>query len=123
MKAKRISRDATGSFEMTEDECVEKVRLICGELPDSREKTSYGHAAFAVKRGIFAVVEIYGGELSLAIKAGFDRQQLLLTDPRFYRTPYIGKRGWVSLKINAAPVDWQEIAELVAHSHQQVCGL
>ncbi len=32
---------------------------------------------------------------------GFDRQEELLEDARFYPTPYAAHQGWVSLKIAA----------------------
>jgi hypothetical protein len=30
--------------------------------------------------------------------------------------------GWVSLKVHAAPLDWKEIGELLAGSHQLVAA-
>jgi len=54
------------------------------------------------------------------VKVGKDLQDVFLRDPRFYRTPYIGKHGWVSLKVRAAPLKWDEIRELLAVSRQLV---
>jgi hypothetical protein len=44
----------------------------------------------------------------------------LLEEPRFYVPPYFGPSGWVALDLTAAPVDWQEVAELVETSYRQV---
>ena len=41
-------------------------------------------------------------------------QPLFLKDPRFFRTPYVGQHGWVSLRINAAPLHWPEVRGLAA---------
>jgi predicted DNA-binding protein (MmcQ/YjbR family) len=51
--------------------------------------------------------------------AGLDLQGVFLKDPRFYKTPYIGRKGWVSLKLRAAPLDWPEITELIKASYQK----
>ena len=44
----------------------------------------------------------------------------LLDDGRFYLRPYWGPSGWVGLDFTAAPVDWQEVAELMEASYRQV---
>jgi predicted DNA-binding protein (MmcQ/YjbR family) len=78
---------------------------------------THGHPAFSDGKRIFAVLEVYRGELSLCVKVGLAVQGVFLADPRFYLTPYIGKQGWVSLKVHAAPIDWKEIAGLLEGSH------
>jgi predicted DNA-binding protein (MmcQ/YjbR family) len=37
----------------------------------------------------------------------------------FYKTPYIGQNGWVSLKAGG-PLDWTEIRHLVTESYRLV---
>ncbi len=93
------------------------MRAICVALPGSSEIVSRGHPAFTTGQRIYAVLESYKGELSLCVKVGLTVQGVFLNDPRFYLTPYIGKQGWVSLRIHAAPIDWKEIAGLIAGSH------
>ena len=93
------------------------MRKICLALPGSEEKISHGHPSFSTSKGIYAVLETYKGELSLCVKVGKQLQGAFLEDPRFYLTPYIGRHGWVSLKIHAAPLDWKEIAGLLEGSH------
>jgi len=44
----------------------------------------------------------------------------LLGDGRFYVPAYFGPSGWVALDFTAAPVDWQEVAELMDSSYRQV---
>ena len=39
--------------------------------------------------------------------------------PRFYRTPYVGQHGWVSLRATTR-LNWEEIAELVRGSYELV---
>ena len=95
-----------------------KLRKICEGLPDSSEIVTFGHPAFQVAGKTFAVFEIYKGEFGLALKVEKELQQVFLKDPRFYLTPYIGKRGWVTLRMNGSPLDWKEVRELVKGSHR-----
>jgi predicted DNA-binding protein (MmcQ/YjbR family) len=103
---------------MTEVQVLERMRKICMPLAGTEEKVSHGHPAFATGKGIYAVLEEYRGELSICIKVGKEMQGVFLTDPRFYKTPYIGNRGWVSLKVHAAPLDWKEMGELLVGSYR-----
>jgi predicted DNA-binding protein (MmcQ/YjbR family) len=91
-------------------------------LPDTTETVSFGHPTFQVKGKTFAVFEEYKGELSICLKVEKNVQGVFLSDTRFYRTPYIGKRGWISLKVYAALLDWDEIDELLRGSHELVNG-
>jgi hypothetical protein len=49
-----------------------------------------------------------------------DERPALLDDPRFFVPPYFGPSGWLALDLTAAPVDWQEVAELMEGSYRQV---
>ncbi len=40
--------------------------------------------------------------------------------PRFYVPPYFGPSGWLALDFTAAPVDWEEVTELMESSYRQV---
>lgn len=86
-------------------------------LPDTTETVSFGHPTFRVKGKTFAVFEEYKGDLSICLRVGNSMQDVFLADARFYRTPHIGKHGWVSLKVYAAPLDWDEIDQLLTGSH------
>jgi predicted DNA-binding protein (MmcQ/YjbR family) len=107
-------------MKVTEQQVLARIRKICMPLEGTEEKLSHGHPTFATSKGIYAVLEEYRGELSICVKVGLEVQGVFLEDPRYYLTPYIGKLGWVSLKVHAAPLDWKEIAGLLAASHQLV---
>jgi predicted DNA-binding protein (MmcQ/YjbR family) len=104
----------------TEQQVLARMRKICLALDGTEEKLSHGHPTFATKKGIYAVLEEYRGELSICVKVGLDVQGVFLKDPRYYLTPYTGRLGWVSLKVHAAPLDWEEIGQLLAGSYQLV---
>jgi predicted DNA-binding protein (MmcQ/YjbR family) len=69
---------------------------------------------------MFAVLEENKGELGICLKVGTLLQGVFLDDPRFSRTPYIGKHGWVTLRVYAAQLDGSEIRELVKGSYDLV---
>ena len=97
-----------------------KLREICGQLPGSSETVTFGHPTFQVAGKTFAVLEEYQEELGIAVKVGKLVQDLFLKDPRFFRTPYAGKHGWITLRVHAAPLNWEEIRELLEGSHHLV---
>jgi predicted DNA-binding protein (MmcQ/YjbR family) len=107
----------------TEQQVLARVRKICLALDGTEEKISHGHPSFATKKGIYAVLEEYRGELSICVKVGLDVQGAFLEDGRYYLTPYSGKHGWVSLKVHAAALDWEEIGELLAGSYRLVSAV
>ena len=102
------------------DQVLQRVRRICTNFPDFKETITFSHPTLQVRGKTFAVLEEYKGDLSLCIKVEKVVQDIFLSDARFYRTPYIGQHGWVSLKIHAAPPDWHEITELLTGSYQLV---
>lgn len=101
-------------------EVLRELRSICLELPNATETVTFGNPTFQVHQRTFCVLEEYRGELSVSFKVGKPEQPIFLKDPRFFRTPYVGQHGWVSLRVNAAPVDWDEVRELAANSHASV---
>ena len=107
---------------ISEQAILKRLRKICGGLPDTTETFTFGHPNFRVGNKIFAVLEEYKGELGICVKVGTLLQGVFLDDPRFFRTPYIGKHGWVTLRAHAAPLNWTEIRELVKGSYQMVAA-
>jgi predicted DNA-binding protein (MmcQ/YjbR family) len=104
----------------TEQQVLTKIRKICLTLPGTEEKLSHGHPTFATSKRTYAVLEVYKGDLSICVNVGLAVQGAFLEDSRYYLTPYIGRLGWVSLKVHAAPLDWKEISGLLIGSYQLV---
>jgi predicted DNA-binding protein (MmcQ/YjbR family) len=103
---------------ISEEAILKRLRKACLALPDAEEAVSHGHPTFRVRGGkIFAVLETYKGELGICVNVGKLMQGIFLDDPRFFRTPYIGHHGWVTLRVYAAPLNWREIAELAKGSY------
>ena len=68
----------------------------------------------------FAAFERYKGEWVVAFKAERARQQFLIdVDPRCYASPYVGKHGWVSMRVEAG-VPRRQLESLVKDSYRLV---
>ena len=103
-----------------EGAALEKVRSLCLGLDGVTETTSYGHPTWKARRKAFAVFEKYRGDWSLALKAEPDQQRALIEgDARFYRTPYIGQRGWVSFKLQGR-TSWRLLHGLLREAHESI---
>ena len=98
---------------------------LCGTLPEAAVSDHDQHVAFAVRGRTFAWwVDDEGGDgrVALLCKAPpGENAGLVASDPhRFYLPRYVGKRGWVGLRLDLQDVDWGEVAELVADSYRLV---
>jgi hypothetical protein len=101
-----------------------EVRRICLALPEAHETLTFGRPWFRVRK-TFAV---YGGGTkgadgemfasSVLVLPDSDTRLALLQDPRAFVPAYFGPNGWMGFDLTAAPVDWQEVAELVEESYR-----
>jgi predicted DNA-binding protein (MmcQ/YjbR family) len=97
-----------------------KLRKICLQMPGASETVTFGHPTFQVAGKTFAVLEEYKGVLGIALKVGKLMQGVFLKDSRFFLTPYAGKHGWVTLRVYAASLNWEEIRGLLEGSYDLV---
>src|ERR1700731_899444 len=102
---------------LTEKQILSRLRKICRALKGAEETVSFGHPTFRVDGKSFCVFEEYKGELGICVKGEPVLQGVFLNDPRFFRTPYIGKHGWVTLRVYAARLNWSEVKDLVKGSY------
>jgi predicted DNA-binding protein (MmcQ/YjbR family) len=101
------------------DKALKKVRSICLALPEACEVEAWGHPTFRAGKKMFAAFGGEGSEMTIGLKVGYDRQDELLEDERFFPTPYAARQGWVSLRIDGR-TDWGEVAGLVREAYRQV---
>lgn len=102
----------------------ERLVGICTGLP---EVTFDGdrHVRFEVRGRTFAYYldDHHGdGRVAVCCKAPpGDQEALVATDPaRFYRPTYLARYGWISLRLDLASVDWNEVSGLVTDSYRLV---
>lgn len=104
-----------------DDPALARVRTIALGFPEAVEKISHGRPTFGAPK-MFAV---YGGsrknpsgphtryEHALLIKVDDSERTALQQDRRFFFPAYLGPFGWLGLDLDAAEVDWDEVAELI----------
>ncbi len=102
---------------ISEEALLGKLRKVCLGLPNAEQTVSFGHPTFRVRKKTFVVLEEYKGELGICVNVGKLLQGIFLDDSRFFRTPYIGKHGWVTLRVHAGRLNWNEIRGLVKGSY------
>jgi hypothetical protein len=92
---------------------------LCRALPEAEaERAGLQHLAFKIKKKIFAyyAYDHHGdGRIALLCKAPPGEQERLVEEnpTRYFVPPYVGPRGWVALRLDAARVDWKVVKSLV----------
>lgn len=97
-------------------EMLEQVRRICSPLPEAEEIIDgFGHTVFRVNGKSFVRLgESEGDGAGLSFKSDRETQELLLQQEGFFKTPYIGHHGWVSVK---HPQDWGILGDLLKEAY------
>ena len=104
-----------------------ELRRIALGFPAAFEKISHGRPAFCVPK-MFAM---FGGSAKMTgetvrypyavlIKVDGAERPALEQDRRFFVPMYLGPMGWLGLDFEAAPVDWDEVSELLDASYRLV---
>ncbi len=108
------------------DLTLERLRELCGALPEVNERVSHGSPSFFVRdRKVLCNYHPHGihGEHGMSIWAPAPpgvQEQLVDAEPdRFYRPPYVGGRGWVGVRLDR-DVDWDEIEGIIRDAYRLV---
>jgi predicted DNA-binding protein (MmcQ/YjbR family) len=101
------------------DKILQQVRALCLALPETCEIEAWQHPTFRAGKKMFAAFGDEAGDATIGLKVGFDRQEELLKDARFYPTPYAARQGWVSLRLDGK-TDWDELNGLIREAYRQV---
>jgi predicted DNA-binding protein (MmcQ/YjbR family) len=97
---------------------LKALRKICAALPEVVEEIDgFGHTAFRVRKKSFVIAGMGERGTALSIKSDPANQGLLVDRGPYYRTPYIGQHGWVSVD-DPLGQDWAEIAELIVDGYR-----
>nr|MDT0665813.1 MmcQ/YjbR family DNA-binding protein [Micromonospora sp. DSM 115978] len=110
-----------------QDDPVVRLRAICLALPETTERLSHGEPTWFVRdKKTFVTYANHHHDDRLgfwcAAAAGV-QQALVASDPdRFFRPPYVGRRGWLGVRLDVPdiPVDWDEIAEIVTDAYRHI---
>jgi predicted DNA-binding protein (MmcQ/YjbR family) len=108
-----------------QDRRLTRFTKICLLLPETTREDKGQHAAFLVRKKIFAYyLNDHHGDGIVAVTCKVlpgDNTALSTANPeRFYMPAYIGPRGWVALRLDIGEIDWDEVSELAATSYRLV---
>jgi hypothetical protein len=111
---------------MTDDDRdpLTALRRLCLDLPEATERLSHGEPTWFVGgKRTFVMFADHHHDDRLAFWCAAPpgaQQALVASDPgRFFVPPYVGHRGWLGVRLDV-PVDWDEIAELLADAYRMV---
>ena len=97
---------------------VERLRALCLALPETSERSSWGHPNFRAGSKTFAVFEVVTGRPSFGFRLPPDDVDELLKKTPFFTTPY-GRGLWASMWVDGR-VDWKLVDSLVMRSYRTV---
>lgn len=96
---------------------LDNVRKICLALPEAVELIDgFGHNTFKINGKSFVISGESERGFRLSFKSDRETQEILLQKEYFYKTPYIGHHGWVSIQ-NPAGDNWEELNDLIQEAY------
>jgi len=102
---------------------LNEMRRICLGLPETAETMTWGQPHFRVRGKIFAGFGDHRGIANIGFKLEREHADAVIQDPRFYRAPYVGAHGWVSMRVEGVR-DWKDgRAPDVAHQTPEVMAI
>ncbi len=96
----------------------QRIREFCLAFPEAIAIVQFGHPFYKWKDKPFAIYSDEDGE-KLSIKLEKQVQPIFLEDPRFKKTQYVGRHGWVTLTLDTK-VEMEEVEELIRGSYEFV---
>lgn len=104
-----------------DDPVLARLRDLALRFPEAVEVEAWGRPTFRAGKKIFAVYTSRDDLVpAVVFKPDADERRALLADDRFYVPPYFGPAGWLALDLETAPVDWDEVGELLDASYRIV---
>jgi len=99
-------------------ELLSALRAAVADLPEVTETIDgFGHTTFKVRRKSFLIAGMEATGASISFKSDPVSQSMLVRRGPFYRTPYIGQHGWVSLD-RPLDYDWGEVQDLIEDAYR-----
>ena len=108
-----------------------ELRKIALGFPEAFEKISWSRQVFCAPK----IFVMYGGNAkgdkpgemtpypySMLVKVDDSDRNALAQDTRFFYPAYMGPSGWLGLDFTAAPVDWDEVRELIDASFRMIAA-
>ncbi|HEU4339903.1 MAG TPA: MmcQ/YjbR family DNA-binding protein [Planctomycetota bacterium] len=96
-----------------------KLKKICLDLPDTKLTMTWGSPHFRVADKIFCGSGEEDGVLTVGFKLEKPHAARVLNDPRFSVAPYVGKHGWVHMKVTRVK-ELIEVRRYVEESYELI---
>jgi hypothetical protein len=109
---------AEGGVADGRDDALDRVRRLCGALPETNERPSHGSPAFFIrdKKAFVMYLDDHHGDGRLALwcaaPEGMQRALVEGAPEHYFVPPYVGHRGWVGVRLDR-DLEWEEIAGVI----------
>jgi predicted DNA-binding protein (MmcQ/YjbR family) len=105
-----------------EDRRLRLLSAVCLALPGAERTNCGAHADFRVRGKIFAYfLRNHDGDGITAAcfksRLGQHVEHVKRAPDRFYLPRYIGRRGWLGVRLDQGDIDWDEVGALAAISY------
>ena len=101
------------------DTVLKRLRKICLALPDTKETLTWGQPHFRVGEKIFCGIGDHQDRFAIGFKLEKPHAAMIIDDDMFWRAPYVGRHGWVSMDATRIR-DWDQVRELVMESFRLI---
>lgn len=93
------------------------LRRAVARLPEVHEVVDgFGHTTFKVRKKSFVIAGMAEAGAGISIKSDPATQSHLIRRGPYYRTPYIGQHGWISVD-DPLSQDWAELEDLIVDAY------
>lgn len=99
---------------------------ICEALPEvTIEPVGEGHLAIRIRKKTLAYYQFdhHGdGRISLVCKANPSEQRRMIRSDMetFFVPDYLGKKGWLGIRLDLAEVDWEVVTDSLRRAYQDL---
>ena len=97
----------------------DRLRKICLSFPDAIETETWGKPHFRINKKIFAGCGDEDGKIILGFRLEMDHAAAIIKTPGFWKAPYVGHKGWVSMNITDIK-DWKFVREMIEESYRLI---
>ena len=101
-----------------------RLRRLCLSFPETSERLSHGEPTWFVRdKKVFVTYADHHHDDRLgfwcAAPPGAQEAALASGDPRFFRPPYVGHRGWLGIYLDL-PIDWELVDDAVEEAYRTI---
>jgi hypothetical protein len=110
---------------MDTDAMYDRLRRLCLAMPEATEKLSHGEPAWFIRDKKLFVTSANGHHderigFWCAAPPGAAEALVAEDAERYFVPPYVGHRGWLGVRLDVAPVDWDEVEDFVEEAWRMV---